>query len=109
MAAQVIEGDVNEAIRLMNMSKISLEDEEYQEQVQQDPVREAFSKVRRAGMLCRSANRVLTQTRFSVNTPETGAGVRLSSISTPAMELCFEVMRICVGRSCRARRACAGA
>jgi hypothetical protein len=42
---QVIEGDVNEALRLMNMSKISLEEEEYREQVNQDPVREAFSKV----------------------------------------------------------------
>ena len=43
---QVIQGDVNEALRLMNMSKISLEDEDVQEQVQQDPVRDAFSKVR---------------------------------------------------------------
>jgi hypothetical protein len=47
LAAQVIEGDVNEALRLMNMSKISLEDEDVQEQVQHDPVREAFSKVPR--------------------------------------------------------------
>ena len=46
VAVQVIEGDVNEALRLMNMSKISLEDEDVQEQVQHDPVREAFSKVR---------------------------------------------------------------
>ena len=44
--AQVIEGDVNEAMRLMNMSKISLEDEDTVEQVQHDPVRDAFSKVR---------------------------------------------------------------
>ena len=44
LPAQVIEGDVNEALRLMNMSKISLEDEDVQEQVQQDPVREAFAK-----------------------------------------------------------------
>jgi hypothetical protein len=42
---QVIEGDVNEALRLMNMSKISLEDDDTQEQVQHDPVRVAFSKV----------------------------------------------------------------
>lgn len=44
---QVIQGDVDEALRLMSMSKISLEDEELQEQVVKDPVREAFSKVRR--------------------------------------------------------------
>ena len=42
---QVIQGDVDEALRLMSMSKISLEDEELQEQVVKDPVREAFSKV----------------------------------------------------------------
>lgn len=42
---QVMEGDVNEALRLMNMSKISLEDDDTQEHVQHDPVRDAFSKV----------------------------------------------------------------
>lgn len=42
---QVIQGDVDEALRLMSMSKISLEDEDLQEQVAKDPVREAFSKV----------------------------------------------------------------
>lgn len=42
---QVIQGDVDEALRLMSMSKISLEDEELQEQIVKDPVREAFSKV----------------------------------------------------------------
>ena len=42
---------MNEALRLMNMSKISLEDEDVQEQVQHDPVRQAFAKVRaRVGM-----------------------------------------------------------
>lgn len=45
---QVIQGDVDEALRLMRMSKISLEDEEQQDAVMNDPVREAFSKVRAA-------------------------------------------------------------
>jgi hypothetical protein len=43
---QVIQGDVDEALRLMRMSKISLEDEEHQDAVMNDPVRDAFSKVR---------------------------------------------------------------
>ena len=42
---QVIQGDVDEALRLMKMSKISLEDEEQQDAVMNDPVRDAFSKV----------------------------------------------------------------
>jgi hypothetical protein len=44
--SQVAQGDVDEALRLMNMSKISLEDEDVQEAVQHDPVRDAFAKVR---------------------------------------------------------------
>jgi hypothetical protein len=42
---QVAQGDVDEALRLMNMSKISLEDEDVQDAVQHDPVRDAFAKV----------------------------------------------------------------
>ena len=45
VGVQVIQGDVDEALRLMRMSKISLEDEEQQDAVMNDPVRDAFSKV----------------------------------------------------------------
>lgn len=44
--AQVAQGDVDEALRLMNMSKISLEDDDVQEAVSHDPVRDAFGKAR---------------------------------------------------------------
>jgi hypothetical protein len=50
---QVIQGDVDEALRLMSMSKNSLEDEEQQQAVTHDPIRDAFSKVR-TPMHCRA-------------------------------------------------------
>lgn len=42
---QVIQGDVEEALRLMNMSKVSLDDEPEGGEKRDEPVREAFAKV----------------------------------------------------------------
>lgn len=42
----VIQGDVEEALRLMSMSKISLEDEDQRSAAKCDPIAEAFSKVK---------------------------------------------------------------